>query len=81
MCLDFHDYPRNENRGEKVKSTKKFNAADDRQLATDKARPISTEFSTSFANALWVKERIFPTLNQIQAISYLGASLRVVHAK
>ena len=60
MCLDFHDYPRNENREEKVTINKNFNAADDRQLAADKVRPISNEFSTSFANALWVKEQIFP---------------------
>ena len=58
MCLDFHDYPRNENRREKVTINKNSNAADDRQLAADKVRPISIEFPTSFANAFWVKERI-----------------------
>ena len=73
MCLDFHTYPRNENRGEKVKISKNSNAADDRQLAADKARPVIIEFSTSFTNALRVKERIFPTSNQTQAISYSEA--------
>ena len=60
MCLDFYDQPRNRNRGEKVKINKFSDAADDRQSAADKARPINIEFSMSFANALWLKERIFP---------------------
>ena len=51
MCLDFHDYPRNENRGEKVEINKYSDAADDRQSAADKARPTSIEFSTSFAHS------------------------------
>ena len=55
MCLDFHIYPRNENRGEKAKINKEIKAADDRHLAADKARPINIEFSTSFTNELWVK--------------------------
>ena len=41
---DVHDYPRNENRGEKVKINlflKKFSAADDRRLAADKKRGLS----------------------------------------
>ena len=64
MCLDFDNYQRNENRGEKVKINKNSITADDRQLAADKARPISIEFSTSFANALWVKKQTtdFPDL-------------------
>ena len=41
------------------KSTKNSSAADDRELAADKARPINIEFWTSLANALWVKEQIF----------------------
>ena len=45
---------------EKKSINKNSNAAADRQLGADKARPISIEFSTSCANALWVKERIFP---------------------
>ena len=49
MCLDFHDYPRDENCGGKVQINKTFNAADDRRLAADKARPIGIGFSTSFA--------------------------------
>ena len=61
MCLDSRDYPRNEARGEKVKIIKNYSAADDRQLAADKARPISNEVSISFANAFLVKERILPT--------------------
>ena len=60
MGLDFHDYPRNENRREKVTINKNSNAADDRHLAADKARPVSIEFSTLFANAFWAKEQIFP---------------------
>ena len=39
---------KNENCGEK-KSKSTFNAADDRRLAADKARPISIAFATSFA--------------------------------
>ena len=35
--------------GKKSKSTKNSSAVDDRQLAADKTRPISIEFSTSFA--------------------------------
>ena len=57
---DILDYPRNENRGEKAKINKKIKAADDRHLAADKARPVSIEFSTLFANAFWAKEQIFP---------------------
>ena len=37
MCLNFHGYPRNENRREKVKIKNNFNAADGWQLAADKA--------------------------------------------
>ena len=59
MRLDFHDCQTNENLGEKVKINRSFNAADDRQLAAEKVRPIRIEFSTSFANTLWVAERIF----------------------
>ena len=61
MSLDFNDYPRNETRGEnfKINNNNNPSAADDRQLAADKTRPISIEFSTSFTNALWVKEQIF----------------------
>ena len=33
----------------KKKFNKTFNAADDRRLAANKARPISIEFATSFA--------------------------------
>ena len=43
-----------------VKINQNSSAADDRQLAANKAQPIIIEFSTLFANALWVKERIFP---------------------
>ena len=39
---------------------KKPNAADDQQLAADKVQPISIKFLTSFADALWVKEWVFP---------------------
>ena len=62
MRLDFHGYPRNENRGKKVKNQQqqKSNAADDRQLAATKRGQLASSFSTSFASALWVKERIFP---------------------
>ena len=35
---DFHDYPRNENRGEKVKINQNVRATDDRRLAADKKR-------------------------------------------
>ena len=41
LCLDFHDYPRNENCREKVKINKNFNVADDQRLAVGKAWPIS----------------------------------------
>ena len=60
ICQDFHDYSRNKNRGEKVKNNKKSSAADDRQLAANKAQPISMGFSKSFSYILWVKEQIFP---------------------
>ena len=60
MSLDFHDYETNKNLGEKVKIDKNFNAADDRQLAATKRDQLASSFSTSFASALWVKERIFP---------------------
>ena len=49
VCLDFHDYSRDENRGGKVVINKNSSAADDRQLAADRARPISVDFSTSLA--------------------------------
>ena len=49
MCLCLHDYPRSENRREKVKINQIFSAADDRRLAADTEQPISIEFSTSFA--------------------------------
>ena len=47
MYLDIHDYPINENCREKVKINKNFNAADDQQLAANKAQPVSTESLTS----------------------------------
>ena len=49
MCLDFYGYPRNENRGERVQLNKHLDAADDRRQTADKAWPISTKSSTSFA--------------------------------
>ena len=55
---------------EKVKINRNFDAADDRWLDADKARPVSIEFPTSFA--LWVKQRIFPILKQKHGISYFG---------
>ena len=61
MCLDFHGYPTNENRGKNVKNQQqqKSNTADDRQLAATKRDQLASSFSTSFASALWVKEQIF----------------------
>ena len=50
---------------EKVKINKTVNAADDQQLAAEKARPVSIEFSTSAANALLVTRQLqtdFPDL-------------------
>ena len=44
MCLDFHFYKRDENRGAEVKINENFNAADHRPLGADKTRPISIEF-------------------------------------
>ena len=46
---DFYDYPRNENRWEKVKINNNYSAAGDWRLAADKAQPISIDFATSFA--------------------------------
>ena len=43
-CLDFHDYPSNENRGEELKNNKNSNAPDDQRLAANKAQPISIKF-------------------------------------
>ena len=60
MCLDFDNYQRNENRGENVKINQNPSEADDRQLAANKARPISIEFLMSSANASRVKEWIYP---------------------
>ena len=45
MCLDFHVFQEMKIAEKK----KKINAADERRLAADKARPISIEFTTSFA--------------------------------
>ena len=42
VCLDFHVYPRNENRGEKIQINKNVNAADLRRLAADKAQSASS---------------------------------------
>ena len=44
VCLDFHNYPRNENRREKVKSNENLNAADGPLAAADKALPINVGF-------------------------------------
>ena len=43
--LDVLDYPRNENRGQKVKINKTFSAADDRRRAADKKRGQSVSSS------------------------------------
>ena len=75
-CLSKKLNSRRKSQNQKKKK-KKFSAADDRQLAANKARPISIEFSTSLTNALRVKERIFPILNYTQAISYSAAIWRV----
>ena len=80
MCLDFHAYPRTENRGEKVKINKNFNATDDRRLAADKARPLSIEFSASFTQCIVGKTTDFSDLKTKKPSSYSGANWQVVHA-
>ena len=47
---EIHVYQRNENCEEKqIKTDKIYNAADNRQLAADKAQPISIKFVMSIA--------------------------------
>ena len=78
--LEVLDDPRNENRGEKIKINKTFNAADHRRRAADKKSDQSALSSWGHLQCIVGKLMDFPNLKTKQAISYLEANWRVVRA-
>ena len=73
--MEVLDNPRNENRGEKIKINKTFNAADHRRRAADKKRGQSALSSWGHLQCIVGEIMDFPDLKkQKQAIGYLGAN-------
>ena len=60
--FDFHGYPRNENRGEKVKIGKNISAADARRLAAVKKRVQSASSLRRHLQCVVGKTTYFPKL-------------------
>ena len=78
---DVLDYPRNKNRGEKVKINNTFSAADGRRRAADKQHGQSALSLRWHLQCIRGKQLISSIYKQKQAISYLEANSRVVHAE